>query len=286
MFPRSFLLSARRIRWTQVTIPRSRSQRWLGELGSGNSPPPTPVRPATAMYNVLEKSRSGEPLTDGEKTIHERALVSLLKPIHDDLAAAVFDAYGWPRTLSSEEILERLIALNTERAAAESSGLIRWLRPELGRSQRRHVKFRDVSQKPLCHSSLACPCSSRTTSGRDTLNDVPGKHARPRSKSSTFDVHRIRYGLRSRKLPRTTPLCVCFADERLRHTEVGGRDDRHLGSAAELYVPLLGNTRYQQSCSKLAESGSINLTAHSLVERFEGYVIVMWAYWLSTDTRR
>jgi hypothetical protein len=49
----------------------------------------------TGMYNVLEKLRSGEALTAKEKVIHEQGLVSVLKQIHDDLDAAVFDAYGW-----------------------------------------------------------------------------------------------------------------------------------------------------------------------------------------------
>ena len=82
------------------------------------------------MYNVLEKLRSGETLSDKEKVIHEQGLVSVLKQIHDDLDAAVFEAYGWPATLTDEEILERLVALNAERAAEEQQGLIRWLRPE------------------------------------------------------------------------------------------------------------------------------------------------------------
>ena len=88
------------------------------------------------MYNVLEKLRSGEMLTDKEKTIHEQGLVSVLKQIHDELDVAVFDAYGWPVTLTDEEILERLVALNAERAAEEARGLIRWLRPDFqNRSQ-------------------------------------------------------------------------------------------------------------------------------------------------------
>jgi hypothetical protein len=84
----------------------------------------------TGMYNVLEKLRSGEALTAKEKVIHEHGLVSILKQIHDDLDAAVFDAYGWPATLTDEEILERLVALNHERAEEEKRGLVRWLRPE------------------------------------------------------------------------------------------------------------------------------------------------------------
>lgn len=82
------------------------------------------------MYNVLEKLRSSEPLNAKEKVIHEQGLVSILKQIHEDLDAAAFDAYGWPRDLTDEEILERLVALNVERVEEERSGLVRWLRPE------------------------------------------------------------------------------------------------------------------------------------------------------------
>ena len=102
----------------------------------------------TGMDNVLEKlrefeaaSRAGsvstrsEPrvtkspgadasgsLTKKEQLIHEQGLVSVLKQIHDDLDAAVFAAYGWPGTLTDEEILERLVALNHERAPKKPPG--------------------------------------------------------------------------------------------------------------------------------------------------------------------
>jgi type II restriction/modification system DNA methylase subunit YeeA len=38
---------------------------------------------------------------------------------HRDLDAAVAAAYGWPADLSDEQILERLFALNQQRAAAQ-----------------------------------------------------------------------------------------------------------------------------------------------------------------------
>jgi hypothetical protein len=84
----------------------------------------------TKIYNVLEKLRTNEPLNEAERGIHEAGLVSVLKQIHDELDAAVADAYGWPADLSPDEILERLVALNRERAAQERRGLVRWLRPE------------------------------------------------------------------------------------------------------------------------------------------------------------
>jgi hypothetical protein len=84
----------------------------------------------TGMYNVLDKLRAGEELDAKERQIHEWAATTVLKDLHDELDAAVFDTYGWPADLSDEDILVRLVALNHERAEEEKNGLIRWLRPE------------------------------------------------------------------------------------------------------------------------------------------------------------
>ncbi len=84
----------------------------------------------TGMYNVLEALRAGRELTAKERTIHEQGLVTLLRQFHNELDAAVADAYGWPHDLPEEDILSRLVALNAERATEEAQGRIRWLRPE------------------------------------------------------------------------------------------------------------------------------------------------------------
>jgi hypothetical protein len=84
----------------------------------------------TGMYNALERLRSGQPFTPAEKKAHEQALGTVLLTLHNELDAAVADAYGWPAHLSEPEILTRLVDLNAVRAAEEKKGLIRWLRPE------------------------------------------------------------------------------------------------------------------------------------------------------------
>ncbi|MEJ5209576.1 DNA methyltransferase [Denitratimonas sp. CY0512] len=113
----------------------------------------------TGMYNVLDKLRSGEALSAKERTIHEHGLVSVLRQLHDELDAAVLEAYGWSDLLPllrvahgneapsegqgrddaerafDEAILERLVALNAERAAEEARGVVRWLRPEFQNPQ-------------------------------------------------------------------------------------------------------------------------------------------------------
>ena len=48
----------------------------------------------TGMYNLLEKMRSNEPFSEKDREYNNKALVSILKQIHDELDAAVFDAYG------------------------------------------------------------------------------------------------------------------------------------------------------------------------------------------------
>ncbi|MBM0744067.1 class I SAM-dependent DNA methyltransferase [Phormidium sp. CLA17] len=84
----------------------------------------------TGMYNLLEKLRKGEAFSESDRAYNDKALVSTLKQIHDELDVAVFEAYGWQPDLSDEEILERLVKLNAERAEEERNGIIRWLRPE------------------------------------------------------------------------------------------------------------------------------------------------------------
>ena len=84
----------------------------------------------TGMYNVLEAVREGRALTAKEQAIHVQGLVSVLKELHDELDAAVLEAYGWPTDLDRDGLLTQLVTLNAQRAAEERAGKVRWLRPE------------------------------------------------------------------------------------------------------------------------------------------------------------
>jgi hypothetical protein len=119
-FPCPNDLQARRIRTVAEQIDAHRQSRQQAH----------PSLTMTGMYNALASLRTGQPLSDKDKALHDAGLVSILRQLHDELDAAVFDAYGWPTTLTDEEILEKLVALNAERAAEERTGLVRWLRPE------------------------------------------------------------------------------------------------------------------------------------------------------------
>lgn len=88
----------------------------------------------TGLYNVLEALKAGRELTAKEKQIHTQGLVGVLKDLHDELDAAVLQAYGWSDLGSAAqdtpELLTRLVTLNARRAAEEKAGTVRWLRPE------------------------------------------------------------------------------------------------------------------------------------------------------------
>ncbi|MDZ4085882.1 MAG: type IIL restriction-modification enzyme MmeI [Tabrizicola sp.] len=96
----------------------------------------------TAMYNVLEKLRAGQRIEGKDKEIYDQGLIGILRDLHDQIDASVAEAYGWPATLSDDEILHRLVDLNRTRAAEEARGLVRWLRPDYQNPQGRAVAAR------------------------------------------------------------------------------------------------------------------------------------------------
>jgi len=64
-----------------------------------------PSLTVTKIYNVLAKIMAHEQLEAPDRIAHEFGLTSILLELHDDLDAAVFDAYGWPYNLTDDEIL-------------------------------------------------------------------------------------------------------------------------------------------------------------------------------------
>ncbi len=136
----------------------------------------------TGMYNVLEKLRSGEPLTAKEKQIHDQGLVTVLRQIHDELDEAVLEAYGWGdlgvenkdgKTQESrqeqarEELLTRLVKLNHERAAEEKRGLIRWLRPDY----QNPTKTSDGHRPPLQADLSGTETDSSSSNQKSKINN-------------------------------------------------------------------------------------------------------------------
>lgn len=84
----------------------------------------------TGLYNLREKLVKGEGFSDAEQDQRRRGRLDIIHELHRRIDDAVADAYGWPRDLSDEQIVARLVALNAERHAEEQRGVVRWLRPD------------------------------------------------------------------------------------------------------------------------------------------------------------
>ena len=121
------------------------------------------------------------------------ALVAVLKQLHDDLDAAVFAAYGWPAASTDQEILERLTALNRERAAEEKAGRVRWLRPSF--------------QNPY---GTAAEVQAEMTLVRE---DTPPLAA-PLPKDHTAQLHAVRAALAAGRCPAAAEVASCFTKVR------------------------------------------------------------------------
>ncbi len=103
-----------------------------------------PTLTLTDMYNVLARIHERKCLTEKERRIHDAAFVSILDRLHEELDEAVLTAYGWSARSSDQDIVQRVIAENGERAEAEGRGQIEFLRPEFQQSGR----TRRPSQRP------------------------------------------------------------------------------------------------------------------------------------------
>ena len=84
----------------------------------------------TKLYKALDMVVRGEALTPKDAEVWHEGLGSTLRSIHDDIDAVVLGAYGWPQDIGESDLLNRLVALNKERADEEKRGKIRWLRPD------------------------------------------------------------------------------------------------------------------------------------------------------------
>jgi hypothetical protein len=84
----------------------------------------------TEIYNLRGLLQSGEKLSAAQEDRARAARAGIVHRLHEQIDAAVADAYGWPADLPPSEIVTRLVALNAERAREEAEGKIRWLRPD------------------------------------------------------------------------------------------------------------------------------------------------------------
>lgn len=111
-------------------------------MGVGNDPRYTPSTCFETFPFPQATEAQREAVAEAARVLHETRQSALdadpkltltglynkkptwLQHLHADLDAAVLAAYGWPTDISDEELLERLLALNLERAEREKQGVL------------------------------------------------------------------------------------------------------------------------------------------------------------------
>jgi hypothetical protein len=127
----------------------------------------TPDLTLTGLYNLHAKLITGEPLSDEEEDQRRAGSVDLIARFHEQIDAAVIAAYGWPAGIKAPDMVERLVALNTERRAEERGGRVRWLRPEFQSRRAGATPLAPAERTlPLVEPATAKPPFPRDLSGR------------------------------------------------------------------------------------------------------------------------
>ena len=114
--------------------------------------------------------------TAKEQAIYDKGLVAVLKSLHDDLDAAVLDAYGWRDDPTDEQILERLVALNAARSAEEAQGHVRWLRPEFQAPEQTQTPMAGLGDQGTRGPTI---CGSHEEVGRPPAPPAPWPNTLP-----------------------------------------------------------------------------------------------------------
>ena len=133
----------------------------------------------TGLYNVLTALREGKALSAKEKTIHTQGLVGVLRELHDELDAAVLQAYSLPTDADTEAVLQRLVQLNAERAREEAQGKVRWLRPDF-QNPRQHTLQKQELLARDCQAPEA-DLTVKPTPTATTKADKPAQQVWPAS---------------------------------------------------------------------------------------------------------
>ncbi|MBL9045130.1 MAG: class I SAM-dependent DNA methyltransferase [Myxococcales bacterium] len=153
----------------ELDEPAQRQLRQLGDALDTHRKARQKEHPSltlTDMYNVLEKLRAGSSLDADDHRTRDQGLIDTLRQLHDDIDRSTFAAYGWPASLTDDELIERLLTLNAARAKEESQGHIRWLRPDF---QTRSV------QTNLASPAAAQEESAPATPAQPWPDDLPGR---------------------------------------------------------------------------------------------------------------
>ena len=133
--------------WTQthtLTFPGSAAGPWARYIAPQSVDPQTGI--GTVRYPRLEPRDA-----DCAAKLKRRTLTNLnnerpawLALAHEKLDTAVAAAYGWPTTMSDDQILENLLALNLARAAAEKAPTFKPLKRKRAANDEKQIEMDEI----------------------------------------------------------------------------------------------------------------------------------------------
>lgn len=175
---------------------------------------------------IIDGCRGKAALDDDEERIKTEGLILILQELHEKLDRLVFKAYGWPETLTDEEILTKLVALNHECAAEERRGHVRWLRPDyqiprFGKNLDKQAAKEEGAQV-AADLGLAEPAARKPSFPADAVEQTAAVFAALASASGPADADAIATGFRKTKNLEKTISGVLASLARLGH--VAARD--------------------------------------------------------------
>jgi hypothetical protein len=141
----------------------------------------------------------------------------------------VFEAYGWPATLPNEQVLEKLVALNHERATEEKRGHVRWLRPDyqiprFGKKLDKQAVREEGAQIAADLGEPAVVAGKKVTFPTDPVGQTAAVFAALASAAGPVDVATVAAGFRKSKNLDKTIAAVLRSLARLGH--VTSRDGK------------------------------------------------------------
>jgi hypothetical protein len=144
----------------------------------------------TGLYNMLETSKGNAPSSPKARDPRGQARILIIEDLHRQIDVAVSNAYGWPADIAQDQLIERLVDLNRERASEERRGFIKWLRPEyqiekLGPLAHRADRIQSIGSARVARPKSKFPAEKRAQAGQ--ILELLGRIRSPQSAHQIAD---------------------------------------------------------------------------------------------------
>ena len=123
----------------------------------------------TGLYNLHARVVAGEGIDADERA---RGRVDLIAELHRRIDAATIAAYGWPADVTDDDIVARLVLLNSDRRAEERRGHVQWLRADFQQARAGVASIDSAGTMEQIEATLPAIARRKPTFPRDALGQT------------------------------------------------------------------------------------------------------------------